>query len=55
MNTRNGEVLLILGFILFIAVVLASFTGHLSEDLIPIVAALALVFVIVGVTIQKTS
>ena len=53
MKSKIGEIILILGLLLFVFGGIATFTSSLPQNTLQIMGALALMFVIVGLNLKK--
>jgi len=53
MKSKVGEIILILGFLLFVFGGIATFTSSLPQNTLQIMGALALIFVVVGLNLKK--
>ena len=53
MKSKIGEIILILGLLLFVFGTIAIFTNSLSQNTLQIMGALALAFVVVGLSLKK--
>ncbi len=53
MNAKIGEVLLLLGIILFVGGAIGYMTGKLPTEQIPGIGALALIFIGAGASMKK--
>jgi len=53
MKLKVGEIILILGLLLFVFGTIAIFTNSLSQNTLQIMGALALAFVVVGLNLKK--
>jgi len=53
MKLKVGEIILILGLLLFVFGAIAIFTSSLPQNTLQIMGALALAFVVVGLSLKK--
>lgn len=53
MKSKVGEIILILGLLLFVFGAIGVLTNSLSQSMLQIMGALALVFVSVGLSLKK--
>lgn len=53
MKSKIGEIILILGLLLFVFGAIAIFTNSLPQNTLQIMGALALTFVVVGLNLKK--
>jgi len=53
MKSKIGEIILILGLLLFVFGAIAIFTSSLPQNTLQIMGALALIFVGVGLSLKK--
>ena len=53
MKEKVGEIILILGLLLFVFGGIATFTSSLPQNTLQIMGALALIFVVVGLNLKK--
>ena len=53
MKSKVGEIILILGLLLFVFGGIATFTSSLPQNTLQIMGALALIFVVVGLNLKK--
>ena len=54
MKSKIGEIILILGLLLFVFGGIATFTSSLPQNTLQIMGALALIFVVVGLSLKKS-
>ncbi len=54
MKSKIGEIILTLGFLLFVFGGIATFTSSLPQNTSQIMGALALIFVVVGLSLKKS-
>ncbi len=52
-NRKIGELVLLLGIGLFVGGAVGLITGYLSQDQTPLIGALALIFVVIGLNMKK--
>ena len=53
MKSKVGEIILILGLLLFVFGAIAILTNFLPQNTLQIMGALALIFVVVGLNLKK--
>ncbi len=53
MKSKVGEIILILGLLLFVFGGIATFTSSLPQNTLQIMGVLALIFVVVGLNLKK--